>query len=110
MPRSRRPKLLESEVLAAIKGSCGIVSFIAQKLKCTRKTVYRYLDEFPAINEAYVEEREAMLDTAEHALHSLIKGGDLGAICFYLKCQGKRRGYVEKEKQETGVTPLPWSD
>jgi len=43
------------------------------------------------------EIEESMIDLAESKLMEMIKKGDnLGAICFFLKCKGKHRGYVEK--------------
>lgn len=44
------------------------------------------------------------LDLAENKLLQKINDGDLGAICFYLKCQGKHRGYIERQQIDTTIS------
>lgn len=41
---------------------------------------------------------ESVLDLAEKYLRDLMTGGNLGAICFFLKCKGKKRGYIERQE------------
>ena len=40
---------------------------------------------------------ETILDSGEIKLLELVKEGNLGAICFLLKCKGKKRGYIERQ-------------
>jgi hypothetical protein len=47
---------------------------------------------------AIKEERERMTDVAEMALFDAIKEGEGWAVCFYLKTQGKERGYIERHE------------
>ena len=91
-------KYSEADVIKAIAGTGGIISTICEKLNCSRGTFYGYLKKRPAIKQAYEDEQESVLDMAEGSLFGLIQGGDLGAICFYLKCKGKARGFVEKQE------------
>ena len=49
------------------------------------------------------EARESMLDTAEATLYDKIAAGDTTALIFFLKTEGKSRGYVER--QEIGRKP-----
>ena len=42
------------------------------------------------------EARESSVDLAESKLIEAIKNGNLTAIIFFLKTQGKSRGYVER--------------
>ena len=42
------------------------------------------------------EARESALDEAESELMKLIRAGNLTAIIFFLKTQGKSRGYSER--------------
>ena len=61
--------------------------------------------------KAVLEEvKETALDIAEDKLMGLIRDGNLGAICFFLKCQGKHRGYVERQKIDAniGMTHDDW--
>ena len=46
------------------------------------------------------------LDIAEDSLIKAVKGGEAWAVCFYLKCKGKARGYIERESVAApDVTP-----
>ena len=95
-----RRKHSEESVIAAIDGTGGIITTVCRKLGCSRETMYRYTRQSEKIERALNAEKERMLDKAEIALLNLISKEDLGAICFYLKCQGKKRGYVEKQELE----------
>lgn len=53
-----------------------------------------------AISQARSSARESGLDLAEGKLLSAINNGELTAILFYLKTQGKHRGFVERSEQE----------
>lgn len=90
-------------ILEAIKGTGGIISTISDRLHISRSTFYRYMKDIPEVAEALESEAEAMLDMAESSLFDLIDKGELGAICFYLKCKGKQRGYVEKQEIDASV-------
>ena len=58
------------------------------------------MDKKGKIKVCIDEAREGLLDIAERSLADKIATGNLGAIIFYLKCQGKNRGYVEKQETE----------
>ena len=96
--RPKGAKVDTATILQVIAGSGGIVATIAEKLNVTRTTFYNYLKDIPEVAQAVEDEKEAMLDMAEGSLFGLIESGDLGAICFYLKCKGKQRGYIEKQE------------
>jgi hypothetical protein len=74
----------------------GSFAAAARQLGCTRSTIQNYCTRHPALYAVCVQARETLLDGAEDALHALIDKHDLGAVCFYLKTQGKARGYVER--------------
>ena len=59
-------------------------------------------NDIPALITALTEARETMLDTAESVLYSKILAGDITALIFFLKTQGKSRGYIER------VSPGPY--
>lgn len=65
-----------------------------------RQTVYDWQGSDPKFKLAFDDIREADLDFTEGKLRSLIKKENLGAICFYLKCQGRHRGWLETMRQE----------
>ena len=90
-------KVTDADIIAAIEASDGTKTDVARKLGVHRNTVSRYIRENPVFAEAFERVLDARLDDAESALQALIRAGDLGAIIFFLKCQGKRRGYIEKQ-------------
>jgi len=95
-------KYTAAQVIEAIRGSKGIVSHAARKLGCSRKTIYNYVDRYVTVAEALEDEREDLLDFVEGKLLGEINRGNITAIIFYLKTQGKHRGYVERQ-EHTGA-------
>ena len=96
--KTAHPRYTAAQVIMAIKVTKGLVSLTAKRLGCERKTIYRYVERHPEVAEALREEREAMTDIAELALFSKVQDGEAWAVCFYLKTQGKARGYVERSE------------
>lgn len=89
-------KFTEAQVAEAIVKSGGILAAVAVQLDCDRMTVRAYLERFPALQDVLAETKENLLDLAETKLITNIRDGNLTAVLFYLKCQGKSRGYVER--------------
>lgn len=87
-----------TEVENALRNTKGMVSVAARSLGMTRQALYNRIHKSTALQELIADEREAMTDTAELALHRAIVGGEAWAICFYLKTMGKSRGYVERQE------------
>lgn len=86
----------KEQFLKAIENSGGYVSLIAERVGCALSTVYEWRDNNPEIAEAIKREKIRQVDHAEGKLQSLIKKENPTAIIFYLKTQGKDRGYVER--------------
>lgn len=86
------------EAVKAIRGSGGFVSVIAERLGCTRQTVYNLCERFATVAEALKDERESTKDEAESQLLNNIRKGDNTAIIFFLKTQAKDRGYIERQE------------
>lgn len=84
------------QVIAALRSARGMLSAAGQLLGCTRGTVAGYKDRYPAIDAVLTEEREMQLDRTELVLFKAIDKGELPAVFYYLKTQGRARGYVEK--------------
>lgn len=96
-------KYTAAQIIEALQATKGMVSIAAKKLSCAPDTVYRYIREYPTVAAAQKQEREATTDIAELALFKAIQQGEAWAVCFYLKTQGKARGYVERtEIQHSG--------
>jgi hypothetical protein len=93
-------------IIKAIHESHGLVTKAASAAGVTYRTVLRYINDYPSVAEAVETAREQMLDFAESKLYQLISEGDKTAIIFYLKTQGKCRGYIERQ-EVTGENGSP---
>lgn len=83
-----------------VKGSCGILKSIAEKYKCSRVDIKRFLEKNPTMMDYVNEESQSMIDSAENKLHYLMENGEekvqLNSAQFILKNLAKDRGYTEK--------------
>lgn len=78
----------------------GNVSAIARVLKQPRSTVHKHITESEELSILLADERERMLDNAEDKLGGAVDKGEAWAVCFTLKTQGQKRGYIEKQQHE----------
>lgn len=97
-------KYSAAQVIEAIDETKGLLVYTAKKLGCDRATVYRYIQQYPTVAAAVKEARESVTDMAELALYKAIQEGEGWAVCFYLKTQGKQRGYVERTEIDARIT------
>lgn len=96
--KHRRNKITKKKLLEALEKSGGLITFAAEMLNVDRTAIYKFLHRHPELQEDLERIRERMLDLAESKLYEKIKDGDTAAIFFYLKCLGKRRGYIERQE------------
>ena len=68
-----------------------------------RSTYYAWLESDKEFAEAVHNVKESLIDMAESKLLESIQGGNLTATIFYLKTQGKDRGYVERTEQDVNM-------
>ena len=94
--KTKKPS--DETVLRAIKGCGGIIKTVATKLDCSWATCKKWIDSSPECSIALTEEREGMLDLAEHALLTNVKNQDQRAIEFFLQTQGKARGFTPRQE------------
>ena len=81
----------------AIRDANGMVSVAARRLGCSRRSIYNARDRHAKVREALEDTRERTTDMAESKLYQLINEGNPTAIIFYLKCQARERGYIERQ-------------
>lgn len=105
-----RTKLTVEEIAQALRPSGGIIAHAAESLGVHRSTISRRVAKSERLKAVLEEAKETALDIAEDKLMGLVKEGNLGAICFFLKCQGRHRGYVERQKIDAnvGMTHEDW--
>lgn len=76
----------------------GNMTEVAKAVKVTRKTIYNRINaEFPELIDVISEARDIGVDEAEGFLRKRMESGDTTAIIFYLKTQGRWRGYIERQ-------------
>lgn len=95
---SKKRQATAEKIIEALLNSDGLLTMAARKAGVSYPTINRYARDFPSVREAVEQAKEAMLDFAENELFKKIKRGDNVAIIFYLKTQGKRRGYIERQE------------
>jgi len=86
----------KNAMMEALKATHGNVSAAAAKVDISRKQHYEWLKTDPEYAQAVHDIQEGIVDFSESALLKQIKEGNIAAIIFHLKTQGKRRGYVER--------------
>ena len=94
--RGPKPKCSDEQVCKALTKHRGLVRYAAPELKISAKVLYEYINRSEKIAAAKELARDGGLDIAEKKLFDQIDEGNMTAIIFYLKCQGKGRGYIER--------------
>lgn len=97
----RKPKLDPELVAAALVELSGNVSAVAKRFSVHRSSVQELIEKRPSLQRVIKDAREGMTDNAESALYRAVLAGEAWAVCFYLKTQGKSRGYVERQEVQT---------
>ena len=96
-------------LLEALTKSLGIVTTACKQADVGRTTYYQWLREDPDFKKAVADIKDIALDFAESQLHKQIQEGNTTATIFFLKTQGKSRGYVERQEIEMQEKkPLTW--
>lgn len=102
------PRYTEKEIEAALTDCRGMIYVAARRLKCSPNTIKTRIERSPHLQEVQEAERGFLTDTAELKLIQAIQSGEAWGIQFYLKTQGKDRGYVETVRNEhTGADGGP---
>ena len=74
----------------------GVLSPVLEELKINRDTVAEWRKKDPEFDAKMTAAKEQRLDFVESALFKKIAEGDTSAIKFYLRTQGRSRGYIEQ--------------
>ena len=92
-----KKRVLDAEQVAEkLRELNGNQAAVARFFGVTRQSVNDYVRSRPELRAACHDARESMKDHAESSLYRAVLAGEAWATCFYLKTQGKDRGYVEK--------------
>ncbi len=97
-----KQRLTPRRIIEALSKSKGMVSVAARQIGCARSTIYDYIDRYPEIKAALEDERELMTDVAELSLFRQVQAGEGWAVQFYLRTQGRKRGYGDEVRHKVG--------
>ena len=103
----------KANVAGAIKQYSGNIAAIARSFGVSRQTIYKYIEDKPDLKQLIIDERESMIDNVESTLYAQARSGNTTAMIFFLKTQGKGRGYVERTEitGKDGVAiHIKWED
>ena len=98
--------LTELEVEEQILEHHGNMAAVARHFGVTRGAVWIFCRDHEYLREVFKDCRESMKDNAESSLYASLMAGHAWAIMFFLKCQAKDRGYVERQEM-TGADGGP---
>lgn len=99
-------KVKKNAVIQALEKTLGVVTPACQKAGISRDTFYEWFNKDEEFRKAVKATKDIALDFTENELLKQIKEGDTTAIIFYLKTQGKNRGYVERQESVVSVNPF----
>jgi lipid II:glycine glycyltransferase (peptidoglycan interpeptide bridge formation enzyme) len=85
-------------LLDALEKSLGVVTTACKKVGVGRTTYYEWYNNDTEFKDKVDELKNVALDFAESQLHKQIQSNSTAATIFYLKTQGKKRGYIEKQE------------
>ena len=88
--------LKKKAMLQALEKNLGIVTTSAKAAGITRQQHYNWMRQDAVYAEEVRSIDDITLDLAESKLYQAVNAGELSAIFFFLKCKGKKRGYIER--------------
>jgi hypothetical protein len=127
-PNSEEPQhkltIKKDAMIQALTKSLGNVSEAALAVGMCRETHYAWLKDDAEYSAAVASLKNVALDFAESQLKKLMEGAErqalthdgeivtikdapnTSAIIFYLKTQGKNRGYIERQELSTEIKSI----
>ena len=91
-------KLTKQKIIEAIPKAHGVKEYIASELGVNRRTVYRYFEKYPDLEQETQEYLDSVSDVAEHYLIEAVRAGNSWAVRYWLSTRGKNRGYTTKQE------------
>jgi len=95
---SLKIETLKKNILDALRANRGMVATSCQQLGIERSHYYYHTARDPDFRAACESINELNIDTAEMKLWEHIEAGKETPLLFYLRTQGKKRGYVEQRE------------
>ena len=90
----------KKQFLEILRDKKGNVTISCKVANVSRGTYYKWINKDDRFKKECEGIKDETLEFVESKLMEKIEGGDLGAIIFYLKTQGKKKGWNEKIEPE----------
>jgi hypothetical protein len=103
----------KSNLIDCMIKNLGNVTEVCKQMNIARQTFYNYYNNDIDFRNEIDDIKNIALDFVESKLIGKIKEGDTIAILFYLKTQGKKRGYIERQETELTIQSpvvIDWSE
>jgi hypothetical protein len=84
------------ELAPQLEKDKGNVAAVARRFGVSRGTILNRVNESPTLQKVLADARESMLDNAESVLYKKVLEGSTPELLFFLKTQGRKRGYIER--------------
>lgn len=91
-------KIKAKQIAGMIRKYRGNLAAVGREFGVTRQAVDDYVKRHPKLLAICIEAREVMIDNVESVLYTEAVKGEHWAVQFFLRTQGKRRGYVERSE------------
>lgn len=88
------------QLIKALENSMGIYTAAAKMLGCAPNTISNRVRKSKKLRDCVAAIKYRNVDLAETQLLVKLREGNMTAIIFYLKTQGKERGYVERVQEQ----------
>ena len=106
-------KTAVSEIENILKANHGNVAAVARHFGVNRATIWNRINESTTLMAVLKDSREAMIDNVESRLYKNALAGDTASMIFFLKTQGRNRGYSERVEvtgADGGALRLAWAE
>ena len=80
----------------ALKENRGNMAQTARVFHCDRSTICHLVNNDPQLRDLVTELADEFLDEAESNFYKHVEDGNLTALIFFLKTQGRHRGWSER--------------
>lgn len=102
-----KKRVTRTALIPKLREHKGNLAACGRHFHVTRERIRQIVAEDEELSRIVFEERESFLDVAENALYDAIIDGNIVATIFFLKTQGKSRGYIERAEL-SGPNGLPF--
>ena len=97
---NKNTQLKKEMLLEGLVKSLGVITSACAIANVSRTSYYSYYNDDDEFAKEVDEVSNIALDFAESQLFDLIKDKNITAIIFFLKTQGRHRGYSERIEYE----------